>query len=116
MESKAKDIKITVEFFVFQEDGAYIAYCPSLELSTSDASYNGAISSFYEMLQLHMEYCTDNNTLFDDLKAHGWKVGGGRVVPPTFASLMKKPEMKKLMNGNIGFEKVVGPAKVMAQV
>lgn len=79
---ETKGIKIPVSFFIFQENGAYIAYCPSLELSTCDDSYNGAISSFYEMLELHMDYCIENNTLVEDLKAHGWKVDGLDITPP----------------------------------
>ena len=106
------EYRFSLEFFVFQENGLQIAYCPSLDISTSGATFNEAISNFYEMFQLYIECCVENNTLHDDLIAHGWKLQKKQMRPPTFAVLMKKPEMKKLMGGNIGFEKVVAPARI----
>ncbi len=109
-----REYRFSIEFFVFQENGAYIAYCPSLDLSSSGATFNDAVSQFYEMFQLHIECCTANHTLHDDLLAHGWRMQRQQLLPPTFATLMKKPEMKRLMNGNIGFEKIVAPARIPA--
>ena len=106
------EYRFSLEFFVFQENGLQIAYCPSLDISTSGATFNEAIGNFYEMFQLYIECCVENNTLHDDLIAHGWKLQKKQMQPPTFAVLMKKPEMKKLMGGNIGFEKVVAPARI----
>jgi hypothetical protein len=107
-----KDYRFSLEFFVFEENGRQIAYCPSLDISTSGATFNEAVSSFYEMLQLYIECCVENNTLHDDLIAHGWKLHKKQMQPPTFAVLMKKPEMKKLVGGKIGYEKVVAPARI----
>jgi predicted RNase H-like HicB family nuclease len=107
-----EEFKLSIEFYVFVEDGLYISYCPSLDISTSGETYNEAIGNFYEMLQLHIECCTDNNTLYDDLKSHGWKLDGENILPPSFMTLMEKPEMSKLMQGNIGFEKIVTPARI----
>lgn len=110
--SLQKDYRFSLEFFVFQENGLQIAYCPSLDISTSGMTFNDAVSNFYEMFQLYIECCVENNTLQDDLLAHGWKLQKRQMQPPTFAVLMKKPEMKKLMKGNIGYEKVVAPARI----
>ena len=106
------EYRFSLEFFVFQENGLQIAYCPSLDISTSGTTFNEAIGNFYEMFQLYIECCVENNTLHDDLLAHGWKVQKKQMLPPTFAVLMRKPEMKKLMEGNIGYEKVVAPARI----
>ena len=105
-----------MEFFIFQEDGLYISYCPSLDLSSSGETFNEAISNFYEMLQLYIECCIDSGTLHDDLVAHGWRLEREDIRPPKFAILMRKPEMKRLMEGGIGFEKIVAPARIPAFV
>lgn len=110
--NQQNEYRFSLEFFVFQENGVQIAYCPSLDISTSGTSFNEAVSNFYEMFQLYIECCVENNTLHDDLIAHGWKLQKKQMQPPTFAVLMKKPEMKKLMGGNIGYEKVVAPARM----
>ena len=69
-----KDYRFSLEFFVFQENGLQIAYCPSLDISTSGTTFNEAVGNFYEMFQLYIECCVENNTLHDDLLAHGWKL------------------------------------------
>ena len=107
-----KEYRFSLEFFVFQENGLQIAYCPSLDISTSGKTFNEAVGNFYEMFQLYIECCVENNTLHDDLLAHGWRLQKQQMLPPTFAVLMRKPEMKKLMRGNIGYEKVVAPARI----
>ena len=109
---RQSEYRFSLEFFVFQENGLQIAYCPSLDISTSGATFNEAVGNFYEMFQLYIECCVENNTLHDDLLAHGWKVQKKQMLPPTFSVLMRKPEMKKLMKGNIGYEKVVAPARI----
>ena len=109
---RQSEYRFSLEFFVFQENGLQIAYCPSLDISTSGATFNEAVGNFYEMFQLYIECCMENNTLHDDLLAHGWKVQKKQMLPPTFSVLMRKPEMKKLMKGNIGYEKVVAPARI----
>ena len=107
-----KDYRFSLEFFFFHENGLQIAYCPSLDISTSGTTFNEAVGNFYEMFQLYIECCVKNNTLLDDLLAHGWKLQKKQMQPPTFSVLMKKPEMKKLMGGKIGYEKVVAPARI----
>lgn len=113
-DDKATEYRFSLEFYIFQEDQNYIAYCPALDLSTCAKTYNDAISSFYEMFQLHVECCIESGTLHDDLLAHGWKFRKKSILPPTFSVLMKKPEMKKLMGSNLSFERVVAPARIPA--
>ena len=107
-----KEYRFSIEFVIFRENDLFIAYCPSLDLSSSGESFNDAISNFYEMFQLYIESCVENKTLFADLAAHGWKMQKKTILPPKFSSLAKKPEMKRILNGTTGFEKVVVAARV----
>ena len=60
-----KEYRFSLEFFVFQENGVQIAYCPSLDISTSGKTFNEAVGNFYEMFQLYIECCVENNTLHE---------------------------------------------------
>lgn len=110
-DDKATEYRFRLEFYVFQDDGVYIAYCPSMDLSTSGNSFNEAVENFYECFQPHVECCVDQGTLFDDLVAHGWKLSKKGIRPPSFTSLMRKPEMKRLLTGSLGYERIVTPAR-----
>ena len=109
---KDREYRFDIEFFVFKENNRYISYCPSLDISTSGDNFNDAIGNFYEMFQLHIECCLDAGTLYEDLKEHGWKIKKETVTPPSFHTLMRHPEMKSLMEGNIRYEKIVAPVRV----
>lgn len=61
-----------LDFIVFQRDGAYIAYCPALDISSSGQNFNEAMSNFYEMFQLHIECCIEAGTLQQDLINHSF--------------------------------------------
>ena len=74
VDNTSTEYRFSLEFFIFQENGKYVAYCPALDISTCADTYNEAISSFYEMFQLHIECCVESGTLYDDLLAHGWKM------------------------------------------
>lgn len=111
-DNAATEYRFQLEFYIFQENEVYIAYCPSLDISTSGDTFNDAVSNFYEMFQLHIECCIESGTLYDDLLAHGWKLKKKTIQPPTLLSMLKKPEMKKLFSSNISFERVVAPARI----
>lgn len=109
-----EEYNVSLSFFVFERDGKYIAYCPSLDLSSSGDSFNEAVSSFYEALQLYFECCSMYNTLHEDLLAHGWTFKNKDIVPPSFESMMQKEELKALMNSTANFERIVTPTKIPA--
>lgn len=115
-DNRDREYRFRIEYYVFVENGTYIAYCPSLDISTSGKTFNEAVGNFYECFQLHMECCIECGSLCDDLRAHGWKMRAKSIQPPTFVALMKKPEMKKLMQGGIGFEKIIAPVRIPAVV
>lgn len=104
----------SIEFYIFREGESYIAYCPSLDLSTCAETYNDAISSFYEAFQLYIKCCVESGTLHDDLAEHGWKFQKKNLTPRKFSALMKKPEIKKLMESENSYERVVAPARIPA--
>lgn len=103
---------LSITFFVFQEAGRYISYCPSLDISSSGDTFNEALGNFYEMLQLHLDCLMEYGTLHEDLVQHGWTIKNKEIIAPTFRKLMSKPEMKKLMESDINFEKIVTPARI----
>lgn len=107
-----REYRFNIEFFIFMEDDNYIAYCPSLDLSTSGKTFNEAQGNFYEMFELYVQSCSDRSTLLQDLSEHGWKVQRQSITPPSFATQLKKPEFKKLMNSQMGYSKVVSPAEL----
>lgn len=109
-----EEYRVGVSFFIFTKEGKHIAYCPSLDLSTSGDTFNDTIGNFYETLQLHIECCAMCNTLHEDLVAHGWSLDKKRITPPSFEDLMKKEEMKSLMDSDADFERLVVPARIPA--
>jgi len=94
------------------QDGKYISYCPSLDLTTSADNFNEAISNFYECFQLYIETCVEAGTLTTDLLNHGWRLTKVSIVPPKSTKVFKKPEMKALIDSNINFERISVPARL----
>lgn len=111
-DNKSGCYKINIEFYVFADEGRYSAYCPSLDLATTGESFNEAVAAFYECFQLYIESCIEAGTLTDDLVAHGWRVTKSALHAPAFSRQLKNPEMKRLFNLGIGFEKIVAPAEI----
>ena len=106
-----KEYRFSVGVYVYQDETGYIAYCPSIDLTTTGSTFNEAVANFYEAFQLHMECCIEYGTLWDDLQAHGWRITKSDLIPPKFSVLMKKEEMKRLMNSDKGYEKLIVPTK-----
>lgn len=103
--SEEKELNLSISIFIFSDKENIIAYCPSLDLSTSGKTEEEVETNFQEMLQLYIECEIENNTLHQDLLAHGWSVQKRTVKPPTFYTLMRKPDMKKLMNSDSDFKR-----------
>ena len=68
------EYRFAIEYYIFREGENLIAYCPSLDISTSGKDYGDAVKNFYERFQIYVETCLEMGTLWDDLKDHGWKV------------------------------------------
>lgn len=51
----ANEYRLPIEFFVFKEGEVLIAYCPSLDLSSSGTTFNEAVANLREALGLFIE-------------------------------------------------------------
>lgn len=102
-----EEYRFQIDFYLFREDGLYIAYCPALDLSSSGETHTEAVSNFYEAFQLYVETCLEAGTLIDDLKQQGWEVKDATIAPPKFMFLMKKPEFSSLIESQIDYERIV---------
>jgi len=108
--------KFSINFYVYEQDCMHIAYCPALDLTTTGTDFNDAVSQFYEAFQLYVECCVDEGTLIADLKAHGWKVTGVNITPPTFEKQLERPGLKKLMESGCEFERLKANYKIPTAV
>ncbi len=67
-------IELQLSVLVFQQDEYFVAYCPSLELSSYGDSIQDAKDGFDDVMQNYIEDSQKRGTLHDDLIAHGWKI------------------------------------------
>lgn len=104
--------RFDVDVYIFKEEDHMTAYCPSLDLATTGTDFQDAIKNFYECLQLHVECCLEMGTFEEDLKEHGWKVSSKRVVPPSFRTQLKCPQLSELMQSNTNFERISAPVRI----
>lgn len=107
-------LRFDVDVYIFREEDHMTAYCPSLNLATTGTDFQDAVKNFYECLQLHVECCMEMGTFEEDLKEHGWKVSSNRVVPPSFRTQLKSPQLSELMQSNINFERISAPVRIAA--
>lgn len=73
-------IGISVSVYLFKDGNAFVAYCPSLDLSGYDMTEEKAKADFEYVLHEWLEEQVGNGTLQEDLTRHGWKLGenGGK--------------------------------------
>ena len=109
-----EEYRFAIEYYIFREGDNLIAYCPSLDISTSGKDYGDAVKNFYERFQIYVETCLEMGTLWDDLRDHGWKVTEKKLTPPPFSRLVRKPEVSRLLGGHINYEKVSAPMRIAA--
>ncbi len=109
-----KTHRFSINYYVYETDCMYIAYCPALDLTTTGTDFNDAVSQFYEAFQLYVECCIEEGTLMTDLKAHGWKIKGVKITPPTFKEQLERPGLKKLMESGCEFEGLKANYKIPA--
>lgn len=86
-------VKVNLPVMFFEEDGTQIAYIPVLDISGYGVSEEEAYKSLTVALENYLSYTIHKNTLFDDLKAHGWTIR--KRTKPYIA-----PEITDLINKN----------------
>ena len=82
-------ITVCVGVYVFINDGSYIAYCPSLDLSGYGQTEAEARGSLDFCLNEYFTYGMSNNVLDADLTKYGWKQKGEESTN-CFQDLVKK--------------------------
>jgi predicted RNase H-like HicB family nuclease len=92
-------IKTQLPMYIFKEDNTYVVYCPCLDLSAAGATEREAKAEFAEILRLHIEYCVNKRTLFDDLKALGWVLKKKKSA--------QAPEIKEMLDTNPVLQNII---------
>lgn len=77
--ASVRDGKATFKYdmpvFSFMDDDTFIVYAPALDLSGYGKTEKEAKISFNEVFRAFVNYTSNKNTLFKELKRLGWKVG-----------------------------------------
>ena len=53
-------------------------------------------------------------TFEKDLKGHGWKVSSKRLVPPSFRTQLRRPQLAGLLQSNTNYERISAPVRIAA--
>ena len=104
--------RFDVDVYIFKEEEHFAAYCPSLDLVTTGTDFQDAVKNFYECLQLHVECCMEMGTFEEDLREHGCKVSTKRVVPPSFRTQLKRPQLAGLLQSSTNYERISAPVRI----
>ncbi len=67
-------LQVNVEVALFNEDGIWIAYCPSLEVSSYGDDKDEAKQAFEEALQIFLKETNRKGTLEKYLLKLGWRL------------------------------------------
>lgn len=104
-EDSVKHHKFHLQYYIYEEEGMFIAYCPALDITSSGKDLNEVVAQFYEHFQLYVECCIEEGTLIEDLKRHGWKIDGVSIYQPSFEDLLKKQDFRELLEGDTEYER-----------
>ncbi|MDE6195086.1 MAG: hypothetical protein K2M83_14005 [Muribaculaceae bacterium] len=105
-------IKITLDLYLFNDDGCYVAYSPALDLSGYGATEEEAKDSFSIVIEEYISYGLSKHTLVKDLREHGWKVRSfkqRKMSAPTFESLLRTNDVFRDILENKEYRKVSEP-------
>lgn len=91
---KNKQIDLTIDVIISQEDNYYVAYCPALELSAYADTIENAKKSFEEEVNIFIEETNKKGTLERYLLKNGWCLQSNHYAPPvpdftTMANIFK---------------------------
>lgn len=84
------DVQLSLIFF--EEDGRYIVYSPSLDVSGYGNNEAEAKESFEETMDEFLRYTTNKNTLREVLKNLGWNIKKKNSI--------KSPALVQMINTN----------------
>lgn len=66
-------IRVWLDVFSYKEDGVQMMYAPALDLCGYGVTLDEAKKSFEVVVTEYLRFGLENDTLKDDLSAHGWK-------------------------------------------
>lgn len=91
-ESGKNKINCQISLISFQEEGAFIVYCPALDLSGYGNTEAEANNSFEVVLSEYFRYTANKKTIAEDLEKHGWLLKKNLrkgATPPTIGQLLE---------------------------
>lgn len=75
-------LKVRLEFFCFEQDNQWVAYCPALRLSTYGDTMEEAAEMFPEALEILLEDLLESGKLEKVLVGLGWSLTSKKYAPP----------------------------------
>jgi hypothetical protein len=91
----SNSVSCKIPLIIFQDDNAFIVYCPALDLSGYGNTEEEANNSFRITLSEYFRYTVNKKTLATDLEKHGWKLKSSlrkSAIPPTIGQLLESNE------------------------
>ena len=71
---KGEKIELQLSVLVFEQGDYFVAYCPSLELSSYGVNIEDAKVGFDDAMHIYLEHCIEHGTLKKDMEDHGWTI------------------------------------------
>lgn len=93
-------IKVCLDIFAYRENRVQMMYSPALDLCGYGYTADEAKKSFETTVTEYLRYALENNTLHEDLNAHGW-------VKTTKEKEFMSPDIIKLMRSNKQLQSVM---------
>ncbi len=93
-------IQMSLSLYVWEEEGAFFVYAPTLDLTGYGNSEKEAKKSFEITLEEFLEYTHNKNTMFDDLENLGWTVNRKKIK-------VRIPEFEDMINENEEFRQIL---------
>lgn len=96
------NLDVNLVVIIFEEEGMYYTYCPSLDIMGYGKTEPEARDSFTTMLDEFFEYTIKKKTLRKVLKDLGWSIRKSKkkpIYPPNLEDLAKhNPELSEILN------------------
>lgn len=81
-------LRASLEVVFFREHPYTIAYCPALDLSAAAVNQKAAKEEFAQIFSEYITDCMQNDTLRDDLLAHGWQLHNNAYQAPSMTQML----------------------------
>lgn len=92
-----KQVTLSIQVWVFEEDGYTHVFSPQLNVVGAGMTEEEAFTSFRQTLGMFLEYTTNKGTFFNELKKLGWEIKkqSKPYKAPAFDHLLKSNETFK---------------------